>query len=252
MQNKNHFIFGYEGNKRNEIKEINNVINNYDVEYIVEPYCGSCAFSFFLSVQYPKKYKYILNDNDDNLINLLKLLSNMDKLEEFERKINDICSNENFNKEIYKNLDGLEGYYIRHKIYSIRAGLFRINYKYKYIDIKNCKFINFLMTENITLLNQEGLEIYQEYKNKNSIIFLDPPYLLADNSCYKNPALKIYEYLYDNKIKKEKAIIIITVEYNFLIKILFKKYKFHLYNKCNIKNRRQFKQHLVICNKNLI
>jgi hypothetical protein len=249
MQNKNHFIFPYEGNKRNEIKEINQVINNYDVEYIVEPYCGSCAFSYFLSIKYPKKYKYILNDNNDNLINLLKLLSNNNDLEEFEKKINDICGDPNFNKEIYNKLDGLEGYYIKCKIMCIRAGLFPLKYKYKYINIKDCNFIKFLLNENILLLNKDGLEIYQEYKNKDSIIFLDPPYLLSDNSLYKNPALKIYEYLYNNKIIKEKATIIISGEYNFLIKILFKKYKYHLYNKCNIGNKRKFKQHLIICNK---
>ena len=249
MQNKNHFIFAYDGNKRNEINEINQVINNYDVEYIIEPYCGTCAFSFFLSIKYPKKYKYILNDNDNNLINLLKLLSNSNDLEIFEKKINDICSDPNFDKIIYLGLTGLEGYYIKKKIYNIRPGLFPLDYKYKYINIKDCPFINFLMNENITLLNKEGLEVYEEYKNKDSIIFLDPPYLLADNSCYKNPALKIYEYLYNNKMKKEKAQIIISVEYNFLIKILFKKYKFHLYNKCNIGNKRQHKQHLIICNK---
>jgi len=249
MQNKNHFIFSYLGNKRNEIKEINDCIESYDVEYIVEPYCGSCAFSYFLSIKYPRKYKYILNDNNDNLINLLKLLTNNISLLEFEKKINDICSDINFNKDTYNKLTGLEGYYIKNKIQAIRVGLFPCNYKYKYIDIKNCPIINFLINENITLLNIDGIKIYQEYKNKDSIIFLDPPYLLADNSLYSNPSLNIYNYLYENKIKKETANIIISSEYNFLIYILFKKYKFNLYNKCNIGNKRQYKQHLIISNR---
>ena len=168
-----------------------------------------------------------------------------------KKKINDICSNETFNKVVYKSLTGLEKYYIHNKIHQIRVGLFPLKYKYKYINIKDCTFINFLMTENITFSNNEGSAIYEEYKNKDSIIFLDPPYLLADNSCYKNPALKIYEYLHDNKMKNEKATIIVSVEYNFLIRLIFKKYIFHMYDKGNIKNKRQNKQHLIICNNKL-
>jgi len=249
MTNKNHFIFSYNGNKRNELKEIYSVIKNYDVEYIVEPFCGSCAFSFFLSVQYPKKYKYILNDNESNLINLLKILSNKETLEEFEKKINNICSDSNFNKQSYNKLKGLEGYYIKNKIYCIRIGLFPLNYKYKYIDIKNCKFINFLMTENIKLKNIEGLDIYIKYKNKNSIIFIDPPYLLADNSAYSSPGLIIYEYICNNHIDNETSEIIFSTEYNFMSKLLFINYKQYIYNKKNLGLKRQNKQHLILYNK---
>jgi site-specific DNA-adenine methylase len=207
--NKNHFIISYVGNKRNEVDEIYHLIDNYDVQYIVEPFCGSCAFSYFLSVKYPKKYTYILNDDNENLINLLKLASNIDELTIFEKTINDILSDPNFNKERYLQLEGIIKYYIHNKEYSIRPGLFRKNYKYIYRSIVNCPIIKFLTTENIIFSNKDGIEIYKEYKNKNAIIFLDPPYLMADNSLYNNSSLNIYEYICNNKIKKETSHILL-------------------------------------------
>lgn len=73
---KNHFITPYSGNKRNEAENIYNTtkdIYNYeDIETIIEPFCGSCAYSYYLSLKHPNKYKYILNDNDNNLIKILK------------------------------------------------------------------------------------------------------------------------------------------------------------------------------------
>lgn len=247
--NKNHFIFSYVGNKRNEVDEIYPIIDNYDVQYIVEPFCGSCAFSYFLSLKYPKKYTYILNDDNENLINLLKLLSNKNDIDEFEKKINNICSDPNFNKDVYMQLEGLTKYYIHNKIYNIRPGLFRTGYKYKYMNITNYPIIKFLLNENIIFSSTDGIETYKQYKNKDSIIFLDPPYLMADNSIYNNGALNIYEYLYYNQMKKETSHILLSSEYNYIIKCLFKKYKLHIYVKALNGNKRRNKQHVIMSNK---
>ena len=130
----------------------------------------------------------------------------------------------------------------------MRSGIFPFNYKYKHIDIKNCKFINFLMNENIKLKNIEGLDIYLKYKNKNSIIFMDPPYLLADNSAYKSPSLIIYEYICNNHIDNETSKIIFSTESNFMTKLLFKNYKQYVYDKQNKSGRRKHKQHLILFN----
>ena len=65
---KNHFLLPYSGNKRNEVENIYNTTKDIykyeDIKTIVEPFCGSCAYSYYISTLYPKKYKYILNDND--------------------------------------------------------------------------------------------------------------------------------------------------------------------------------------------
>ena len=68
----NHFIFTYLGNKRNEFKHINNVmddIDNYDT--IIEPFCGTSAISFNIWLKHPNK-KFILNDNNGNNEDILK------------------------------------------------------------------------------------------------------------------------------------------------------------------------------------
>ena len=66
------FIFSYLGNKRIDFKYINNVIDDIDnYETIIEPFCGTSAISFNIWLKHPKK-KFILNDNNEDLIILLK------------------------------------------------------------------------------------------------------------------------------------------------------------------------------------
>ena len=51
---KNHFIFSYAGNKRNESENILEKINFNNIETIIEPFCGSSAISFHISTLKPK------------------------------------------------------------------------------------------------------------------------------------------------------------------------------------------------------
>ena len=67
---KNHFIFSYAGNKRNEVEQIFDKIDLKDIDTIIEPFCGSSAMSYYLSTLYPKKFKYILNDNSKEIYNI--------------------------------------------------------------------------------------------------------------------------------------------------------------------------------------
>jgi len=43
---KNHFIFSYSGNKRDEVKGIYDLLDLKNVETIIEPCCGTSAFSY--------------------------------------------------------------------------------------------------------------------------------------------------------------------------------------------------------------
>ena len=188
MKNKNHFFYSYCGNKRNEMKEIMGSIKDSNVEYIVEPFCGSCSFSYHMSLLHPNKYTYILNDNDKLLIELFNTVRDPIKLVEFETKINDICLT--LNKDKYKELDinTLVGYYIKHKIYTMHPGIWITTYKYKYIKISDAPFYNFIVNEHIIFTCDDGLTTYLKYKNENAIIFVDPPYLNASNGLYTNPS----------------------------------------------------------------
>jgi site-specific DNA-adenine methylase len=101
MTNKNHFFISYAGNKRNEFnlayEQIKDRLEN--IEYIVEPFCGSSAFSYFLSLKHPKKFKYILNDNCRQLIECYKIFQDDEKREELIKQVNEM--NVDLTKEKY-------------------------------------------------------------------------------------------------------------------------------------------------------
>ena len=132
---KNHFFFSYAGNKRAEIDNIFQSIKNYDVEYIVEPFCGSSAFSYHMSLKHPGRYTYILNDNNAVVIELYNIMTDDKKRDELEQKINNICMV--MDKDIYTKLDvkTTEGYYIKNKLYNIRAGLYPTGYNINLLNL---------------------------------------------------------------------------------------------------------------------
>jgi hypothetical protein len=51
---------------------------------------------------------------------------------------------------------------------------------------------------------------------------MDPPYINTCNDNYNNADLNIYEYIYNNDIKKYKSSIICCLENIWMIKLLFK------------------------------
>jgi len=251
---KNHFIYAYSGNKRTECptiyEEVKDIFINKNIDTIIEPYCGSSAFSFYMANLHPKKYKYILNDNDKYLIELYKIIKDKKKRKEFERKINEEAQ-KIINKEAYTAMckkDCLESYYLKHKIYTIRPGLYRLDYKYKEIKIDDSPIIKFLETENIKFFNDDALNIFNKYKdNEKAFIFLDPPYLALCNDFYENKNVNIYEYLYKNKINEMKASIILVLEKMWIIELLFSAYKIKEYSK-RYETTKKNTTHIIILN----
>ncbi len=55
--------------------------------------------------------------------------------------------------------------------------------------------------------------------------------MVSCNDMYKHIGINIYEYLYNNPISKEKSKIYLCLENIWIIKLLFKGYKFIEYNK---------------------
>jgi len=70
-----HFMVPYAGNKRKEVKQLYEEFKKSSNEYtyIVEPFCGTSAFSYYVSLNEPLKYTYVLNDNNKYLIELYKI-----------------------------------------------------------------------------------------------------------------------------------------------------------------------------------
>jgi site-specific DNA-adenine methylase len=250
---KNHFFYAYAGNKRNECNDIFNYIKNDIEKYnnIIEPFCGSCAFSVFMSKLYPLKFKYILNDLDTRLIELLNLSRDKVALEEFLIILNNnvIGLNKIKYKEIIKT-DTLLGYVMKRLIYTITPGLFPLDYKEKVYTFDNLDIVKFMRTENITLSSVDGLDIVNQYKYvENTFIFLDPPYLLSNNEFYKmKKGVNIYEYLTINGMNDFKSWLLLVIERNWITGYIFKDYIKEEWNK-NYEMSKKKTTHIIVSNK---
>lgn len=255
----NHFFIPYFGNKRQEVKKIYDEIKNdiNDVEYIVEPFCGSSALSYYISLQQPLKYKYILNDNNKFLIELYNIAKDETKLNKFvdDLKIiyNDVYNDKNKYIEVSRNSkNNIISYFFINIYCTFRPGLFPTEKRQIKIDrfdkILKCPIINFLRTENIIFSCSDWFNIYDEYKNKNSFIFLDPPYLKACNDFYLNKSVNIYEYLFNHDINEEKNLICLCLEDIWIVKLLFKDKQITGYEKKYGNYNKKKTTHIIIKN----
>jgi len=228
---KNHFYIAYMGNKREEVDNFYNRINLKGINTIIEPFCGSCALSFYIASQQPKKYKYVLNDNNKFLLEMYNIIIDDTKLNEFDEKIKEIVKTIENNKENYNKIckdkdTNIISWFIANKFYAIRAGLFPLNKKIIYNSLKDYPIYEFFRNENITFTNDDALKTYNDYKDKkDALIIMDPPYLQTCNDFYLNKDVNIYEYLYNNDIKNEKARIYLILENMWIINLLFKRNK---------------------------
>ena len=232
----NHFMIPYYGNKRTECKIIYDNLNFEGVETIVEPFCGTSAISYYISTLHPLKYTYHLNDNNPLLIELYNIAKDEDKYKLFIDELTDLRT-QLTDKIKYDALDfkTLKGWIYKHKIYSIKPGIFPLNTTQS-PDIFNkmlkAPMIHFLRTENIIITNDCGIKILNDYKdNDKALVFLDPPYLQASNYFYTNSDVNIYEYLYKNPIINFKCKLYLCLELVWIIKMLFDKYEIIEYDK---------------------
>lgn len=259
---KNHFIFSYMGNKREEVEIIHDEIKDKleGIETIIEPFCGTSAFSYYISTLYPGRFKYVLNDMTEQLIILYKILQNEEETLKLIQDLKNIYPRHE--KELYKSIisktKGSDrtflGFVLYHMSYSMVPGLFEmradiVKIHSKFDKIIKAPIINFLRTENITLTVGNGFDIYKNQKNDPSLlIFMDPPYMISDNSCYENNSQDVYEYLFYNDIKNEQALIVLVLEYTWIVKLLFPNPS-RIYPKRYSNNEKKKTTHAVILNK---
>lgn len=256
---KNHFFTGYCGNKRKEVEYIYEQINFKNIDTIVEPFCGSCALSYYIWTQNrTKDYKYILNDLDNELIELLQGVKD-GRYEEINEEVNkmrlEILKYKDDMvkaKEIYLTYvkqKNIYSYLFKNRYCSMRPGLFPLRDFNRYFNDKTFNIslypiFEFLTTANIEIYNINGNEIIEKYNNANSFIFLDPPYIASCNQFYTNDSNdntgNIYEFLYHYKLKNFKSKILICHENNWLFKILFKDY---------LKNEKEYEKKYQTCSK---
>jgi len=228
----NHFLISYAGNKRNEYKEIKDLINLKGIKNIVEPFCGSSAISFNIWRDNKEaNFNYFLNDNSSQLMKLYQLIKT-ENPEEIIKKVNEI------NKTINSKDDFLNLYKSNYDIYEFillsklsnftRFGLFNINKKlnndYKFSKIQ-LEFFNFIKSPNVFISNEDWIIPFDKHKNNSeSLIFIDPPYLSLCNDFYQNKTINIYEYIFNNDLRDFKSRIYLILENMWIIKLLFKNY----------------------------
>ena len=208
---KNHYYTPYVGNKRKEIKDILPLIDLDAIKYIIEPFAGSSAMSYYISTQYPKRFKYILNDNDKINKALYDVSINPELTEQFNNNINKFIDDfntytEDAPRKIFYNsiskIDTLEAYVFINKYYSIRRGLYpmisRVN-KIKPYKLQDYPIYDFYNNEDITYENIDGIELINKYNEDGDKLFLiDPPYLMSCNDFYNNKDVNIYEWVFNN------------------------------------------------------
>ncbi len=223
---KNHFYISYFGNKRQEVEEIYKNLNFDGIDTIIEPFCGSCAMSYYIWLNNPN-LKFILNDNNKFLKQMYELMKDDEKIKIFEEEFKQKCIYFKGNKERYLEVindkDNLLSWFISSKVYSIRHGLFPTNRNYKEeIEFSNFPIYNFFKNADIEFYCEDAIYLYSKYKNlENCLILLDPPYLLSCNDFYLNSSTNIYEYLFKNSIYNEKSKIYLILENIWIIQLLF-------------------------------
>ena len=251
---KNHFYISYAGNKRNEMPGLYSHLDFTGIDTVVEPFCGSCAVSYYISTK-KDGLTYILNDNNIHLKEMYDILTDEEKTQEFQTNFNNIISNIK-TKDQYKEAileDRLESWLIENKYFNLRPGLCPIGYKgkdtLKPIDFSIVPIVKFFRENNIIFLCDDAMKVYDEHKDKpNCMIILDPPYISTCNDFYLDHNMNIYEHLFKNDIKNEKAKIYLILEDIWIIRLLFQHNKIlHEYAKTYETSKKKT-THLVISN----
>lgn len=252
---KENILFGRFGNKTNDIKYFKHLLP-LDIKTIVEPFGGTFALTRIIYSD--KKYKKIVNDNDETIYKIYKNPEEYSKMSIYYNDIVKKSKSENDGvvncKEVKKQIEedkkfneDLKKYWISEKI--IRGILIKC--------LKNIKHDTFLnIMKDIKFSDKNYMEIMkQHYKDKNTFIFIDPPYLFSDNSSYSQQKRKegmdmshilyeVYELLED---KKTKAKIMMIINDMKIIRWLYKGYIKGEYDKIYQIGKRKSK-HLIICN----
>lgn len=241
---KNHFFMSYSGNKRSEVERILENIDLTNITTIIEPFAGSSALSYYIHTQYPNKFKYILNDNDANLMELYQMAKN-GTIREFFNKINSMCFNDNGDfidkdryKEIVKKKD-LEAWFIGNKFYCRVPRLYPLSgHKTQIKNDLGQGFTEFLQSDAVHLSQIDAVDLVERYKDDDTcLLFLDPPYINLNNDFYNCGGKNIYEYLHYNRGFKSKIVTVLNDTW--INDLLFADYKVIKYNKVYQQEKRK-------------
>lgn len=266
------FYFAYIGNKRTEIKQIEELIDLSKYKRICEPFCGSSAFSYDA---YKKGFKgeIYLNDNDTTLYKFYTMIKKdgckpffdyiNEKLEGIDRaKHKELCNNKDNN--IYD-------WFFYNKIYNYRKGLFAEGMRLNKKDHKKYKLYDeMIQSKKTKIFNLDFKDFIKKVDKKDTLFILDPPYLDSFNSYYQSYETNAGRYQEDGEINDNtelfldvknlmgsiKGHMLLYINNNAIMKEVYKDYfkkeykKKYSYTKKNQKkeNMKSWTQHGIYAN----
>lgn len=258
------FYFSYPGNKRNEIKNLDNLLNNVKYTKVVEPFGGSCAFSISEYLK-NKELEIYISDIDDELTsfcnnfykhdemimnNVLNFVSNIKNKEEYDRFYKKFC-----NKIDQSNIVDFCSYYLfKRTCYDIRHGLYYSNKKITLNSLKKNKDYLNEFFKNHTYNCVDYKTIFEQFKNdEDSLLFLDPPYINSNCDLYygfNNQHINVeelWESIY-HLLDTCKCKVILIVNNNFFMRKTFEKWLYTSYDKKYGNHNSKKTIHNVFCN----
>lgn len=181
------FYFVWNGNKRTELFRIFDAVNMDNFDTIVEPFCGSGAFLLECYARYGDTKKYVFNDNDVRLINMLKFI----KENKTSNPLYEYCSTR-LNAEDWKNHQSSDLSIPYNFFYYCRVrGDFSRSKKLpnKWPSLKRSKKIEItdkcISSDCTTITCNDWIECMEKYKDDpKALIFIDPPYFNSFNQSY--------------------------------------------------------------------
>jgi len=173
----NHFYMPYLGFKIEEIENTYNSLNFDNIKFIVEPGCGSCAISYYISTK-KKGLTYILNDKNKYLLEMYNIIINDEKRIQFEndykQAILAIDNKESYIKYIKE--DGVLNWFIKHKYY---GKVIEID-----LNLSSCLIYNFFKKNKIIFTSKDGFIVYDKYETNDKAIILSTTLPGSNWNCY--------------------------------------------------------------------
>jgi len=239
------FYFSYAGNKRAELKELDDLLSNIKYKKVVEPFGGSLAFTidqyyknkdlqFFpsdidneLTLFCNNFYKY---DNDviKNVLEIIKNISNKEEYDIIYKKSILNIKDENIN-------DFLKYYLFKKTAYAIHPGLYYLNRPPKLSNVLKFKDKLNEFFKNNTYINSHYKYIFERFKDdEDALLFLDPPYVNSECSFYDKFDDTDFSNLWEdicNMLENAKCKIILIVNDNYFMKKCYNKWFYKNYEK---------------------
>ena len=225
------------GSKQNDLKHFKHLLP-LDVETVVEPFGGSFAVIKFFYKDI-NKYKFHINDLDENLFYIYKHFEDYLEALEIVNEAYEKLEGYNYSKgtilkEIINelNINNNIKEYIKSN-FIIRGSMFKPLKNKNYDENEKQILINSLFT------NNDYINIFNQYKDDDkAFIFIDPPYLFSDNSGYfpqniekQNKDNDMTCIILDilELLKTAKCKVMLIINKLDILKYLFKDYKRRLF-----------------------